>query len=221
MAPQISYSIYVRFRGRRLALMKHIRSLDAARSALLALRAERFHDADQVFLVNDATKQIVEEGGWEGGPEPAANREISVSIRVRADDPRRERAHGAGSEAVRALRGGKAPALLEAHEAPAAPDDPEARADDEPRRDGTERRWSRIESLEPPRTRLRRAMAAARVARARHDAALEALSRLQPGGRMDEMRLVGISDSARAVSEQSTHILEQLERLLARLEGAS
>ncbi|WP_438028057.1 hypothetical protein [Sorangium sp. So ce233] len=221
MAPQISYSIYVRFRGRRLALMKHIRSLEAARSALLALRAERFHDADQVFLVNDATKQTVDEGGSEDGPEPAANREISVSIRVRADDPRRERAHRAGSEAVRALRGGKAPALLEAHEAPAAPAVHEARADGEARRDGTERRWSSIESLEPPRTRLRRAMAAARVARARHDAALEALSRLQPTGRMDEMTLVRISDSARAVSEQSTHILEQLERLLARLEGAS
>ncbi|WP_434046339.1 MULTISPECIES: hypothetical protein [Sorangium] len=221
MAPQISYSIYVRFRGRRLALMKHIRSLDAARSALLALRAERFHDADQVFLVNDATKQLIDEAASEGGPEPAAEREISVSIRVRADDPRRERAHRAGSETVRALRGGEPPALLEAHEAPAAPAVDEARADGEGRRDGTERRWSSIESLEPPRTRLRRAMAAARVARARHDAALEALSRLQPTGRMDEMTLLRINDSARAVSEQSTHILEQLERLLARLEGAS
>jgi hypothetical protein len=64
-------------------------------------------------------------------------------------------------------------------------------------------------------------MAAARVARARHDAALEALSRLQPAGKMDEMTLARISDSARVVSEQSTRILEQLEWLLARLEGAS
>ena len=35
------------------------------------------------------------------------------------------------------------------------------------------------------------------------------------------MALVRISDSARAVSDQSTRILEQIEQLLARLEGTS
>ncbi|WP_437735966.1 hypothetical protein [Sorangium sp. So ce1335] len=221
MAPQISYSIYVRFRGRRLALMKHIRSLETARSALQALRAERFHDADQVFLVNDATKQIVDETGWDAAWEPDASRQISVSIRVQVDAPRTDQTRGAGDEVARALRGGKAPALLEAHETTSANAEHEANADDGARRDRTESRWSRIESLEPPRTRLRRAMAAARVARARHDAALEALTRLQPGGSMDEMTRIRISDAARAVSDQSTRILEQLEQLLAQLDGTS
>ncbi|HTN86373.1 MAG TPA: hypothetical protein VL242_21885 [Sorangium sp.] len=222
MAPQTSYSIYVRFRGRRLALMKHIRSLETACSALRALRAERFHDADQVFLVNDATKQIVDEDRVEDAREPGANREIRVSIFTRSDEQRRKRKHGAENEA-RALRGGKVPALLEPHEAAsvvAAPAERSARADDGARRDQPEGRWSRIESLEPPRTRLRRAMAAAHVARARHGAALEALARLQPNGTLDEATLIRLRDSARAVSIQSTRVLEQLEQLLTRLDGA-
>ncbi|XYI00553.1 hypothetical protein ACMHYB_12655 [Sorangium sp. So ce1128] len=223
MAPQTSYSIYVRFRGRRLALMKHIRSLETACSALRALRAERFHDADQVFLVNDATKQIVDEDRWADAREPGENREIRVSICAPSDAQRRKRKHDAGSEAHRALRGGDAPALLEPHEAAAlvgAPAAPSAPADDGARREQPERRWSRVESLEPPRTRLRRAVAAAHVARARHRAALEALARLQPSAMLDEATLVRLSDSARAVSDQGTRVLEQLEQLLARLEGA-
>ena len=178
MAPQTSYSIYVRFRGRRLALMKHIRSLETACSALRALRAERFHDADQVFLVNDATKQIVDEDRGEDARKPGGDREIKVSIDVQADEQRRKRKHGAGNEAARALRGGKVPALLELHESTAlvaAPAERSARAEDGAHRDQPERRWSRVESLEPPRARLRRAVAAAHVARARHGAALKAL----------------------------------------------
>jgi hypothetical protein len=220
MAPQTSYSIYVRFRGRRLALTKHIRSLETARSALQALRAERFHDADQVFLVNDATKQIVDERGWEEARAPGEERQISVNIRLQPDGMRTERAHDAGKEAARSLREAKAPALLEAHAPLAAPADHAARAEGEARREPPERVWFGVENLEPPRARLRRAMAAAQVARARHDAALEALTRLQPGGRMDEMTQMRLNDSARRVSERSAHIIERLEHLLKRLEGA-
>ncbi|WP_437969654.1 hypothetical protein WMF04_10310 [Sorangium sp. So ce260] len=223
MAPQTTYSIYVRFRGRRLALMKHIRSLETARTSLQALRAERFHDADQVFLVNDATKQVVDEQGWEDARGPGADREVSGSIRGEADDQRRESAHDAGSQADRAPRGARAPALLEAHEIPApraAPAEHEGRAEDKARREPPERRSPRVESAEPPRTRLRRAMAAAQVARARHDAALEAMARLQPNGKMDEMTLMRLNESARMASDRSAHVLEQLEQLLKRLEGA-
>ncbi|WP_437745185.1 hypothetical protein WME73_09690 [Sorangium sp. So ce302] len=225
MAPQTSYSIYVRFRGRRLALTKHIRSLETARSALQALRAERFHDADQVFLVNDATKQIVDERGWEDAGGPAEDQQISVNLRLPTDGKRTERTQDAGnSEADRSPRGAQAPALLAAPEvlAPplAAPADHLARAEGEARHVSPERRWSGVENLEPPRARLRRAMAAAQVARARHDAALEAMTRLQPGGRMDEMTLMRLNDSARMVSDRSAHIIERLEQLLKRLEGA-
>ncbi|CAN91889.1 MULTISPECIES: hypothetical protein [Sorangium] len=215
MAPQTSYSIYVRFRGRRLALTKHIRSLETARSALQALRAERFHDADQVFLVNDATKQIVDERGWEDAGGPAEDQQISVNLRLPTDGKRTERTQDAGNdEADRSLRGTQAPALL------AAPAAHLAQAEGEARHVSPERRWSGVESLEPPRARLRRAMAAAQVARARHDAALEAMTRLQPGGRMDEMTLTRLNDSARMVSDRSAHIIERLEQLLKRLEGA-
>ncbi|XXX79730.1 hypothetical protein WMF30_13245 [Sorangium sp. So ce134] len=221
MAPQTSYSIYVRFRGRRLALMKHIRSLEAARSSLQSLRAERFHDADQVFLVNDATKQVVDERAWEEALEPGADREISG--RVQADEQRSERAHDAENQADRALWEAGAPALLEANEAAAPRAGPaarEAQAEDKARREAPEGRSPAAGSAEPPRTRLRRAMAAAQVARARHDAALEAMNRLQHSGKVDEMTLMRINDSARMASDRSALVLEQLEQLLKRLEGA-
>ncbi|WP_437939978.1 hypothetical protein [Sorangium sp. So ce341] len=219
MALQTTYSIYVRFRGRRLALMKHIRSLESARTSLQALRAERFHDADQVFLVNDATKQVVDERAWEDVRGPGADREIGVSTHVEADDQRGDRAREARDQEAPAPRGAKAPALLEAHEAP-APAEREARAEDKARREPPERRSPTVEGAEPPRARLRRAMAAAQVARARHEAALEAMSRLQPGGKMDEMTLMRLNDSARMASDRSARVLEQLEQLLKRLEGA-
>ncbi|AUX21119.1 hypothetical protein SOCEGT47_015970 [Sorangium cellulosum] len=209
MAPQTSYSIYVRFRGRRLALMKHIRSLEAARAALLTLRADRFHDADQVFLVNDATKQIVDEARWEAGAEAGAEREIS--LRVDEGDGRGEPARDPASGVARPARADRAPALRPAREAPA----------EEAQGDPTASRWPRAESQEPPRARLRRALAAARAARARHDAALETLIRLQPSGALDEKMLRKLVDSARAVSDQSAHTLEQLERLLKHLERSS
>ncbi|WP_148313466.1 hypothetical protein [Sorangium cellulosum] len=220
MALQTTYSIYVRFRGRRLALMKHIRSLESARASLQALRAERFHDADQVFLVNDATKHVVDERAWEDAREPGADREIGVSTHVEADDQREDRAREARDQEAPAPRGAKAPALLEAHEAP-APAEREARAEDKARREPPpERRSPTVEGAEPPRARLRRAMAAAQVARARHEAALEVMSRLQPGGKMDEMTLMRLNDSARVASDRSARVLEQLEQLLKRLEGA-
>ncbi|WP_437716632.1 hypothetical protein WMF45_09585 [Sorangium sp. So ce448] len=213
MAPQTSYSIYVRFRGRRLALTKHIRSLETARSALQALRAERFHDADQVFLVNDTTKQIVDERGWEDAGGHAEDQQISVNLRLPTQD-------AGNDEADRSPRGAQAPAPLAAPEALAPPADHLARAEGEARHVSPERRWSGVENLKPPRARLRRAMAAAQVARARHDAALEAMIRLQPGGRMDEMALMRLNDSARMVSDRSAHIIERIEQLLKRLEGA-
>jgi len=225
MAPQTSYSIYVRFRGRRLALMRHIRSLETARSQLRTFRAERFHDADQVFLVNDATKQIVDERGWEDAGGPRVDQPISVDIRLPTDGTRTERTQDAGNnEADRSLRGAQAPALLAATEAHASPlaatADHLARAEGEARHASPERRWSGVENLEPPRVRLRRAITAAQVARTRHDAALEAMTRLQPGGRMDEMTRMRLNDSARTVSDRSALIIERLEQLLKRLEGA-
>lgn len=50
-----TFSIYVRFRKRRLCLRKKIGSLEAGLEALRAMRAERFHDADQLFLIDDTT----------------------------------------------------------------------------------------------------------------------------------------------------------------------
>ncbi|WP_437337058.1 hypothetical protein [Sorangium sp. So ce394] len=222
MALQTTYSIYVRFRGRRLALMKHIRSLESARTSLLALRAERFHDADQVFLVNDATKQVVDERAWEDAREPGADREIGVSPHVEADDQRGDRAREARDQEAPAPWEAKAPAPHEAHEAHEAltPAEREAQAEDKARREPPERRSPTVEGAEPPRARLRRAMAAAQVARARHEAALEAMSRLQPGGKVDEMTLMRLNDSARMASDRSARVLEQLEQLLKRLEGA-
>src|SRR5690606_37698822 len=142
-------------------------------AALLTLRADRFHDADQVFLVNDATKQIVDEALWEAG----ADREISLRVDEGhgRGEPARDPANGVG----RPARADRAPALRPAREAPV----------EEAQGDPTASRWPRAESLDPPRARLRCALAAARAARARHDAALETLSRLRPSGVLEEKML--------------------------------
>ena len=50
-----TFSVYVRFRKGRLPLKKGIRTIEEAREMLRALRAERFHDANQLFLVDEDT----------------------------------------------------------------------------------------------------------------------------------------------------------------------
>ncbi|AUX40837.1 hypothetical protein SOCE26_022380 [Sorangium cellulosum] len=212
MAHLTSYSIYVRFRGRRLALMKHIRSLETACSALRALRAERFHDADQVFLVNDATKQVVDEATLQAAESPGVDRAIAArsSAGDGDEDERGAPTRGAEREAAPPAHEERAPARLGAPEAPARGAEPD---------ESPERRWSSVEHLEPPEARLRRAMAAARAARARHDAALKSLIRLQTSHRLDERALFTIERSARTASEHAACTLEQLEQLLKHLDS--
>ncbi|WP_437679523.1 hypothetical protein [Sorangium sp. So ce131] len=210
MASHTSYSIYVRFRGRRLALMKHIRSLETACSALRTLRAERFHDADQVFLVNDATKQIVDEAKLQAAVEPSGDRAIAVRSR---DDDGDER----GAPPRRADGGAAPPAHVE--RAPARLAAPEAPTRGAALGDSPEKRWSSVDRLEPPRARLHRAMAAAQAARARHDAALKSLIRLQANHLLDERALFTLERSARAASEHSACTLEQLDQLLKQLDS--
>lgn len=213
MAPSNSYSIYVRFRGRRLALLKHIRSLETARSALRALRADRFHDADQVFLVDDTTKQIVEEGDHgptssaEGSQESSV--ETHVDARVGGHVPPAQRSSGG---MVRANPG------VKAHAGPGPLKTPDEPAHREPQGDRAEMRWPGVETMERPLSRLRRTMAAARAARARHDAALEAVTRLHPRGVIDENTQLRLESSARAASDLSARALERLELLVKRIE---
>ena len=57
-----SYSVYVRYRKGRLALAKAITELDDAIAKAAALRSERLHDADHVFVVRDDTDEVVDEG---------------------------------------------------------------------------------------------------------------------------------------------------------------
>lgn len=55
----MSYSIFVRFRKSRLPLARRIESLDAALEALALFRRERLHNADHVFVVDDATGEAI------------------------------------------------------------------------------------------------------------------------------------------------------------------
>lgn len=216
MAPSNSYSIYVRFRGRRLALLKHIRSLETARSALQGLRADRFHDADQVFLVDDATKQIVDEG--DHGLTPGAQGGQTSSVEPHGDariDEHTPPAARSGDGTARSIPGGKAHAGAGQLK---TLDEPAHRG---PQGDKPETRWSGVEVRDTPLSRLRRAMAAARAARARHDAALEAVARLHPRGVIDEHAQIRLESSARAASDLSAHALERLEILVKRIEGTS
>jgi hypothetical protein len=64
-------------------------------------------------------------------------------------------------------------------------------------------------------------MAAARAARARHDAALEAVTRFHPRGVLDENAQIRLESSARAASDLSAHALERLELLVKRIERPS
>lgn len=243
MASQTSYSIYVRFRGKRLALLKHIRSLETARAALRAFRADRFHDADQVFLVNDQTKEAVNDVDREPAPHDGGGGGGSNRERARAGSPdvhaepdvRAERARAAlpdpGKEhepeavearlatAPRDPRAARPPSRQGPQEADPRPSGAGAAAPDEARSNEPDPPESGPESeTDPPIIRLRRAMVAARSARARHDAALEAVLKLQPNGVLEDREILRIEASARAASNLSARALAQLESFVALLE---
>ncbi|MEJ7728372.1 MAG: hypothetical protein WKG00_04075 [Polyangiaceae bacterium] len=48
-----SYSVYARFRNGRIALARHFASLATAAAFLDRARADRFHDPDGLYLVDD------------------------------------------------------------------------------------------------------------------------------------------------------------------------
>lgn len=56
-----TYSVFAKFRHRRLTLMRRIPKLGAAIEFAERIRALRFHDPDTVFIVADRTGEIVEE----------------------------------------------------------------------------------------------------------------------------------------------------------------
>lgn len=53
------YAVAVRFRNRSLTLFQGIRSLDKAVETLERLRAERFHDRDDLFVIDTTTGEPV------------------------------------------------------------------------------------------------------------------------------------------------------------------
>jgi len=54
-----SYSVFVRFRRKRLTLSRGIRSLDAALAFADRLRRERFHDPDSILVIDDRSGEAV------------------------------------------------------------------------------------------------------------------------------------------------------------------
>jgi hypothetical protein len=57
-----SYSVFVKFRHRRLTLMRRIPTLANATEFAERIRSLRFHDPDSVFIVDDRTGEIVDGG---------------------------------------------------------------------------------------------------------------------------------------------------------------
>jgi len=55
-----TYTVYVRFKGKRLTLLSRLRSVDAALDAAARLRRERFHDREDVVVVCDQTHRVIE-----------------------------------------------------------------------------------------------------------------------------------------------------------------
>jgi hypothetical protein len=240
MPSQTSYSIYVRFRGRRLALMKHIRSLDNARAALRTLREARFHDADQVFLINDRTKEVVDDAEHQPSPPTGVQHEPAATSGLGGENEpapspdtgaERNREAGEGKDHERDTQD-RSPSIAArevARHAPRPETSPEAQPQERPGPGGLDEAHGggstplvpggQIEG--PPVVRLRRAMVASRSARARHDAAIEAVLGLRPKGVIDEAELSRLEASARAAAALSARALAQLEEVIARLDRSS
>lgn len=58
-----TYSVFAKFRHRRLTLRRRIPSLSAAIAFAGEIRRIRFHDPESVFVVRDRTGELVEEVG--------------------------------------------------------------------------------------------------------------------------------------------------------------
>src|SRR4051812_41840694 len=56
-----TYSVFVRFRQSRLTMRRGIRDLGEAIHFATGLRANRFHDRDNVFVVREPGGEIVDE----------------------------------------------------------------------------------------------------------------------------------------------------------------
>jgi hypothetical protein len=57
-----TYSVFAKFRHRRLTLMRRIPKLSSAIEFAERIRQLRFHDPDTIFIVSDKTGQIVDDG---------------------------------------------------------------------------------------------------------------------------------------------------------------
>lgn len=79
-----SYSVFVKFRHRRLTLMRRIPTLANASEFADRIRSLRFHDPESVFIVDDRSGEIVGCGG-------------------RIDDGARDRAPAPRSSAARVV----------------------------------------------------------------------------------------------------------------------
>lgn len=86
-----SYSIFVRFRGSRLPLRRGIRDEETALALARELRANRFHDANSVFVVKEPEGRIVTEpaaASTNGIPAPREAPAAVAAARVRITSKR-------------------------------------------------------------------------------------------------------------------------------------
>lgn len=63
----VTYSVFVRFRKKRLTMSRPTTLATALRLAA-DMRLGRFHGAEDIMVVNDSTGEIVDEGAVEGPP---------------------------------------------------------------------------------------------------------------------------------------------------------
>src|SRR5271170_2062230 len=86
---QTSYGIFVRFRRSRLALRRGVTHLEEALTIAQQLRASRFHDRGEIFVVKEPEGTIVELEPAAGAPPPLVTAEpqaLSEPPRAAAPD---------------------------------------------------------------------------------------------------------------------------------------
>jgi hypothetical protein len=193
-AQRSCYSIFVKFRRSRLALRRGIVRREEALAIAEELRAGRFHDRDDIFVIKEPEGTVVDASTPEETPaaEPVAR--ASPEPRPPAPPP--------------------APSVPRAPRPPAPPPRPSS-----PSLAGAARDLSSILALAERLDRMRRAMASASSASARVDQALrEATGTLSAGGREVPVDLLRNHQRLRVVHEASAAAAASCERVALLLE---
>jgi hypothetical protein len=206
-AQRSSYSIFVKFRRSRLALRRGIAGREEALALAEELRAGRFHDRDDIFVIKEPEGTVVDAGTPETTPPTAsvAPETTPPTASVAPAPPVDEAEEAPADDGARA----RGPARTPLSPPPSRPASRPLGAHD----------INSILSLAARLERMRRAMASASSASARVDRALlAATGALSARGRQAPDGLLRSHQRLRDVREASSAAAASCERVAVMLE---